>query len=86
MEAMGIFFVEYLRVRHHGHGIADAVPRMGQVFERVGRGETYEAAFEAVYGASVDKVMKEIIAFLDRTASDPAERLRGTVYEGLLAP
>ena len=32
MEAMGIFFVEYLRVRLHGKAIPDVLPRMGRVF------------------------------------------------------
>ena len=80
MESMGIFFVEYLRVRHHQTGIPDTVPRMGRVFEMVGRGSTYEHAFREVFGTSVDRVVSEIVSFIGRTASRPAERLIGTRY------
>lgn len=81
MEAMGVFFVEYLRVRS---GIPDAIYRMGRVFELVGRGRTYESAFKQTYGVSVNQVISEITAFMARTQSDPAERLRKTRYERLL--
>jgi len=81
MEAMGIFFVEYLRVRLHGGGVPDAVERMGRVFELVGRGETYQSAFQQQFGASVDRVVTEIVNFIRRTQSNPAERLRGTRYQ-----
>ncbi len=81
MESMGIFFVEYLHVRG---GIPNAVERMGQVFELVGRGKTYESAFKQAYGISLDKIISELTAFMEQTASDPAERLKETRYEGLL--
>jgi len=82
MEALGIFFVEYLRVRLHRTGIPDAVERMGRVFEAVGAGGTYEEAFRLQYGSSVDRVVSDIVALFQRTAANPAERLRGTRYEG----
>jgi hypothetical protein len=81
MESMGIFFVEYLRVRHRRNGVSDVVARMGRVFESVGRGETYESAFKEQFGTSVGQVVSQIIAYFRRTASDPAERLKGTHYE-----
>ncbi len=84
MEAMGVFFVEYLRVRHGGRGIPDAFARMGRVFDLGAGGETYESAFKRAYGASVDQVISEITDFIAQTESDPAERLKGTYYEGLL--
>ena len=81
VEAMGIFFVEYLRVRYRGSGIADVIPRMSRVFEAVGRGETYESAFERQFGEPVGRVVSEIIDFMRRTESAPARRLKGTLYE-----
>jgi len=81
MEAMGIFFMEYLRVRLHGRGFPDVVERMGRVFELVGRGQTYQGAFQTEFGASVDRVAADIINFFRHTESHPAERLRGTRYE-----
>jgi|GEM_PF-4605031 len=81
MESMGIFFVEYMRVRHHRAGIPDVVPRMARVFELVGGGKPYESAFREQFGASVDGIVSEISAFMRRTTSDPAERLKGTRYE-----
>ena len=81
MEVMGVFFIEYLRVRS---GMPDAISRMGRVFELVGRGKTYESAFKQTYGVSVNQVVSEIAAFMARTQSDPAERLRKTRYERFL--
>jgi hypothetical protein len=78
MESMGLFFVEYLRVRKT---MPDAVPRMGRVFELVGRSRTYAQAFGHVYGLSLQRTVSEIVAFLHRTAAHPAERLKGTRFE-----
>ena len=85
MEAMGIFFVEYLRVRLHGKGVPDVLPRMGRVFELVGAGKTYQSAFQEQFQTSVDKVVADIVAFFGRTQSAPAARLKGTRYEEFLA-
>ena len=81
MESMGVFFVEYLRVRLHRTGVPDTLPRMGRIFEKVGRGETYEAAFREEFGVSLDRVISDIAGFIRQTASNPAGRLRGTHYE-----
>jgi hypothetical protein len=74
----GLFFVEYLRVRK---SIPDAVPRMGRVFESVGRGKTYQQAFAQTYGLTVNQAVSEVVAFLKRTETHPAERLKGTYFE-----
>ena len=84
MEAMGVLFVEYLRTRYRGRGIADVIPRMGAVFEAVGRGETYQNAFERQFGASVGRATSEMIEFLKRTEADPGRRLSGTLYAKFL--
>jgi hypothetical protein len=86
MEAMGIFFVEHMRVRHHRTGLPDMVPRMGRVFELVGHGRTYESAFKDQFGSSVDEVVSEIVEFFKITALTPAERLKGTRYEEWAGP
>jgi hypothetical protein len=77
MECMGLFFVEYLRARHGGRGIPDMVPKMGQVFDRVGRGEKYPDAFRKVYGFSVDKAVDELVDLFKQTKDDPDRRFEG---------
>ena len=61
MEQMGLFFVEYLRIRK---ALPDAVPMMGRVFERVGQGKTYRQAFGETYGISLNRVVSDVCAFL----------------------
>lgn len=78
MECIGVYFVEHLRGQK---GIADTVPRMGQLFEAVGRGQTYEQAFGRVYGFSLKRAVSELVGEFKRTASHPADRLTGTRYE-----
>lgn len=81
MELMGLFFVEYLRVRK---GIPDAIPKMGRVFESVGRGKTYEKAFAQTYGSSLNRTISEVVAYFKRTEAHPAERIKGTRLEEYL--
>ena len=81
MERMGLYFVEYLRVRR---GIPDTVPKMGRVFELVGRGRTYEQAFKQAYGLSLDRTVSEIVTYFKRTETHPADRIKGTRFEEYL--
>lgn len=81
MERMGLYFVEYLRVRKD---IPDTVPRMGRVFELVGRGRTYEQAFKQAYGLSLDGTVSEIVTYFKRTETHPADRIKGTRFEEYL--
>ena len=81
MERMGLYFVEYLRVRKD---IPDTVPRMGRVGEFVGRGGTYEQAFTDAYGLSLDRTVSEIVAYFKRTESQPADRIKATRFEEYL--
>lgn len=78
MECIGVYFVEHLRTRKH---IPDAIPRIGQLFEALGRGQTYDQAFAHVYGFSVKRAASELVAEFKRTQSHPADRLKGTRYE-----
>jgi hypothetical protein len=84
MHRMGVYFVEYMRVRYHGKGIPDMVPKMGRVFEQVGRGKTYEQAFKQTYGISVNEAVSEIVDLFKRTEAHPAERIKGTRFEGYI--
>ena len=81
MECMGVYFVEYMRTRVHGSGISDTVPKMGRVFELVGRGMSYGQAFKQVYGVWASQVASEIVALFERTQANPAERYKGTRFE-----
>ena len=81
MECMGVYFVEYMRTRHHGKGIPDMVPKMGRVFELVGRGKSYGQAFKQIYGVWASVVASDIVELFKRTESNPAERYRGTRFE-----
>lgn len=81
MERMGLYFVEYLRVRKD---IPDTVPRMGRVFESIGRGKTYEQAFKQAYSLSLDRTVSEIVAYFKQTETHPADRIKGTRFEEYL--
>src|ERR1022692_142286 len=81
MGVIGLYFVEYLRARK---GIAGAVPRMGRVFEFVGRGEAYPKAFQHAYGLSLDRTVAELIKYIQTTASNPVARVKGTSFEQYL--
>ena len=81
MERMGLYFVEYLRVRKN---IPDTVSRMGRVGESVGRGRTYEQAFNQAYGLSLDRTVSELVAYFKQTEAQPADRIKGTVFERYL--
>jgi hypothetical protein len=83
MESMGIFFVEYLRVRYRG-GLADVVPRMARVFEALGGGQSYTQAFQQQFGAPITQVVADVVGFVKRTESNPVERLRATRYQDLV--
>ena len=81
MEYLGLYFVEYLRVRKN---IPDAVTRMGRVFELVGSGKSYEQAFAKTYGISLNKTVSEIVTYFRRTETHPEERILGTRFEEYL--
>ena len=81
MESLGVYFVEYMRTRVHGRGIPDTVPKMGRVFELVGRGKTYGQAFKQVYGVWAGDVASEIVALFESTRANPAERYKATRFE-----
>ncbi len=77
IHVMGLYLVEYLHGRHH---VKDVATRMGRVFEEVGRGTSYAAAFGDQMGVPLATVIEEIVDLFSRTASDPAKRLEGTRF------
>jgi hypothetical protein len=79
-EAGGAFFLEYLRVHLDG-GTPDVPQRAARVFDRIGQGQTYEAAFHAEFGRSPLEALERFYAFLDQTQDDPHARIAGTIYE-----
>jgi hypothetical protein len=81
MEGLGVFFVQYVR---GPKGIPDAIPRMGRVFELVGRGRTFEQAFAQTYGFPLKQVLSEIVALFKRTEAHPTDRFKATEYEKYL--
>jgi len=81
MERMGLYFVEYLRVREN---IPDTVPRIGRVGELVGHGRTYEQAFKQAYNLSLNRTLSEIVTYFKQTETHPADRIKGTRFEEYL--
>jgi hypothetical protein len=79
--AVGVFFVEFLRVRAHGTGWPDAMARLSRTWERVGQGETFDRAFAAEFAQSLRSLEEEFVAFVASTEKDSADRLRGTAYD-----
>lgn len=80
--SVSAFFVEYLRTRVAGQR-GDVIPMLARVFERVGGGEQFEAAFQEELGVPIAHAEEGFIGFIKTTEGSPAERLRGTVYAGI---
>jgi len=73
MEAVGFFFLEFLRVKLQVDGVE---ARLAKVVARVGKGATLEDAFAAEVGKKLADVRTAFYEFLDKTKG--AERLEGT--------
>lgn len=86
MEAMGTFLVEYMRTRWGGAGVPDVHPRLASMIERISRGVDAEAAFAQEFGKPFSGLQASFEGFLDATAKDPAERLRGTIWRSVAVP
>jgi hypothetical protein len=78
----GVCFYEYLRLHGEGHGIADLTEKMTRVAEIRGQKHEHLApAWEEVFGTPLRKEINHFISFLEKTANDPAERVKGTMWE-----
>jgi hypothetical protein len=80
-ELGGALFIEYLRTRLDGAGLADAWQRAAEVVNQVGEGVSYDDAFDDQFGRSAAEAVEGFLAFVDQTEGNAAERLRGTIYE-----
>jgi hypothetical protein len=79
-ELVGALFVEFVST-HYVPAPADALAAWGRLTLEVGGGTTFAAAFEDVYGVSLDESQRAFVAFMHDTANDPSARFRGTVWE-----
>lgn len=78
MERLGLFFVEYLRVRQNA---PDAVTSIRKVFELVGQNRTFEQAFSKTYGLPLTRAIQDVVDLFQQTQAHPADRLKGTCFE-----
>lgn len=83
-ETTGALYVEYLRTRLNGQGVSDTMPRLAKVISEVGKGATYEDAFQKQFGVSVKQSEQGFVKFVKDTEGKPAERLKGTLWEKYL--
>lgn len=83
MEAIGTFFVEYMRTRWNG-GVADIHPRTSRVVEKIAAGMDYKLAFEKEFATPIDAAIKSFMTYLDKTAEAPQTRLINTIWEDIL--
>lgn len=79
-ETTGALFVEYLRTRLGGKGVADAVPRVAQTITQVGNGASYDEAFTRQFGVSPKTAERDFVTFIAATEGNPQARLGGTLF------
>jgi hypothetical protein len=78
-ERLGSLFVEYLKARVVGpHNF---YPRAGAMVQRVGQGMDFPASFQKAMGVTLPEAQQSFIAFIGATQSNPAARLKGSVYQ-----
>ncbi|MBX9771777.1 MAG: hypothetical protein K2X29_10420 [Candidatus Obscuribacterales bacterium] len=82
MEAIGTFFVEYLRTRWNG-GIANIHPRTAKVVENIASGLEFKAAFEKEFATPFESAVKAFMGYLDRTVETPQVRLEKTMWQDI---
>jgi hypothetical protein len=83
MEAIGTFFVEYMRTRWNG-GIANIHPRTARVIEKMAGGLDFKTAFEKEFSSPFEASVKSFMAYLDKTSETPQVRLEKTIWQDLL--
>lgn len=83
-QAVGTVLVEYMRVRWNG-GTRDINARLSRMIERIAEGREFEMAFQDEFKASADAFAEAFMGYLRTTQHNPAERLRGTMWQSLAA-
>ena len=81
-QAIGTVVVEYMRAKWKG-GIADVVPRLSRMIERIAGGREFEAAFQDEFGESAEAFAEAFTAFLRATQGNPQQRLQGTMWQSV---
>lgn len=76
-DRLGALYVEFLRTRF-GH--PDALNKLANVTREVGRGTSFQRAFEQQFGVKPSEAEAAFVQFMRQTENNPAERLRGTQY------
>jgi hypothetical protein len=83
-ETTGALYVEYLRTRLNGTGVADTIPRLAKVISDVGKGASYEDAFKKQFGVSVKDSEQGFVKYVKDTEGRPADRLDRTLWRKYL--
>lgn len=79
---MGCFFVDFMRTRLNG-GLTDIQPRTARLVEDMGRGMSYEEAFQKAIGVSLQAAKQAFVNHINDTVGKPGERTKGTVWQDL---
>lgn len=81
MEAIGFFFLEFVRARPGGTPREGLQPKLAHLVETVGKGSTLEDAWKAEFDETLEAAQGAFFALLEKTEGKAAERLKGTVLE-----
>jgi hypothetical protein len=81
-QQIGALYVEFLRTRLGG-GHPDALASLSRIAREVGtKGKlSFDAAFQKHFGVPPAEAEAAFVQFMSETQGNPAERLRGTIYE-----
>jgi len=82
MERLGFSFIEYLRIRRNP---PDAIAGIREVFELIGRNQTFAQAFSKTYHLSLNRAIQDLVDRFQQTQASPADRLKGTCFEPYLS-
>jgi hypothetical protein len=80
MEAVGFFFIDFVRVRPGGTAVPAIEPKLAKVVEAIGKGTTLEDAWKAEFGEPLADVQAAFLDFMEKTEGKP-ERFKGTILE-----
>ncbi|MFL5320768.1 MAG: hypothetical protein ACJ790_13990 [Myxococcaceae bacterium] len=80
-ETVGALYVEWLRTWAGGKGFPDAIHRVATTVEKVGGGESYDAAFKSEFGMTPAESEKQFVSYIARTEDDRKARFSGTIYD-----
>lgn len=81
-QAIGTVVVQYMQAQWQG-GIADVIPRLSRMVERIAAGREFEQAFEDEFGVSAEAFAEAFADYLRATQGDPKRRLQGTMWQSV---